>query len=245
MLVDGERRFWAYAWLDFMGACGDSCVVPCRVLDEPPQGDLRAIQWSSSTQRQDLCSIDIGYWISMRFDQIQRNIGGGVQPETATVSSQMLLDEPDTAAFVLVGDELRRMCGREFSLRSLRRYRQWVRTLSPESLRLAAAFQAGARVLDRVVRVKDPQRQLRSLRIELGLEAAQQRTAKGGRPSRIERCRNLYMNAAEAFDKLSDDVLDAVQSDQMQTVLAEIESVHERLAAHVGRLKRRAGLRQQ
>lgn len=239
-IVDGERRFWAHVWLAAMGECGDGCVVPCERIagSLAPDGVLQR-QWTSSVQRRELSCIEIGYWIAMRLDQILRNIADGTQAPTAAVTEHMLNHERDTAAYLLAADELLRLSGREFSLRNLRRYRQWVRELSQDAQRLASAYQAGPRVLDRIVRIKNPESQLKALRIELGLEQSSAQAKTGGRPTRLQRCQNLVISAGNACEKLDASALDAAAIAQARDSVAEMEMAVSRISACVHRLRTR------
>ncbi len=239
-IIDGERRYWAFQWLIHRDLLPPTYAVMCAIHPhDMPLERIDVTQWSANTQRRDFSVADIADWVAAAFEKMQRAVTEGTHLASTSVSEEMLAQAPENAVLQMVSDQLYTLSGRRLTPRTLRLYRGLSRDLALQTKRLASAHSASLNMLIHVARVKGSDRQVRTLRVHLGLETNPHGDAKGGRPNAIERCGNAIEQTVEAFERLNDKALERLPAERISVALTRIVDAHEQLRDHVKRLHKK------
>jgi hypothetical protein len=237
-IIDGERRYWALRMLRRRNPHMSANVLCLLTSPADTTEALEAAQWSVNVQRSDLSWIEIADWVAEAYDRALRAVRDGAGP----VSVQADADTPDESpALALVGDWLHERSGRRLAPRTLYRLRRISTNLATDVKRLASAHHVGQNALTRLASISTAERQMRSLRIELGLHPDAQHDADanpGGRPSALTRCNNLLDSALDAIGKLDERALGRVEPEQAAQLITHMLDAHEQLRERIRRLQR-------
>ena len=240
-LIDGERRFWAMAYLS---SENDNQVTTVRAevradLEQASADDILIIQWSANMQRESVCAVDIAEFIHQNREATTRAIltdpsllkrwGAAEAPAT-----------PRDAVQQIVCHKLERTFGRPLKRRAYYQYLSIAEHLGAQVRPLARAYKLQLNHLIQIMHQTEGEQMAAVLSMINGDKAGTDHPSKPsvdsmkrGRPTRMQSRVHLAERAIAGLNSDTEQALKRWDRDDLAVVLQKDSDLLEATDRHI------------